>query len=119
MVKRKRGMGRPTKNPDEARSAFRAFRLRPALDKQLVEAAAAANRTVSDEIDFRLQQSFQKDVFSREAVASLLNELIAGRGDPELARRWRDSAGNEHTREIDRQFGVPNPNPASRYRPQD
>jgi hypothetical protein len=65
-------MGRPLKGA--GRSRTRTFRLTEVLDGQLQAAAARANRTVSDEIEYRLTQSFRvqqmSEVLAQEIIAT-------------------------------------------------
>jgi hypothetical protein len=53
--------GRPLKHPGEPLSKAMAFRLRPRLAELLQESAAKASRTVSQEIEHRLERSFHDD----------------------------------------------------------
>jgi hypothetical protein len=54
-------LGRPPKHPGERLSKTRIFRVRDRLDAQLQKAAALAKRPVSEEIEYRLEQSFAAD----------------------------------------------------------
>jgi hypothetical protein len=55
--------GRPPRYPGERLSKNRTFRVRGGLDEKLQAAAAASGRSVSEEIEFRLDQSFDRDAF--------------------------------------------------------
>ena len=55
--------GRPPRHPGERLSKNRTFRVRGGLDEKLQAAAAASGRSVSEEIEFRLDQSFDRDGF--------------------------------------------------------
>jgi hypothetical protein len=55
--------GRPPRHPGERLSKNRTFRVRGGLDEKLQAAAAASGRSVSEEIEFRLDQSFDRDAF--------------------------------------------------------
>ena len=55
--------GRPPRHPGERLSKNRTFRVRGGLDERLPAAAAATGRSVSEEIEFRLDQSFDRDAF--------------------------------------------------------
>jgi hypothetical protein len=55
--------GRPPRHPGERLSKNRTFRVRGGLDERLQAAAAATGRSVSEEIEFRLDQSFDRDAF--------------------------------------------------------
>jgi hypothetical protein len=52
--------GRPPRHPGERLSKNRTFRVRGGLDEKLQAAAAASGRSVSEEIEFRLDQSFDR-----------------------------------------------------------
>ena len=52
--------GRPPRHPGERLSKNRTFRVRGGLDKKLQAAAAVSGRSVSEEIEFRLDQSFDR-----------------------------------------------------------
>jgi hypothetical protein len=53
--------GRPPRHQGERLSKNRTFRVRGGLDEKLEAAAAASERSVSEEIEFRLDQSFDRD----------------------------------------------------------
>jgi hypothetical protein len=53
--------GRPPRHQGERLSKNRTFRVRGGLDEKLQAAAAAFGRSVSEEIEFRLDQSFDRD----------------------------------------------------------
>jgi len=53
--------GRPLKHPGEPLSKAMAFRLRPRLAELLHQSAAAGSRTISQEIEHRLERSFHDD----------------------------------------------------------
>jgi hypothetical protein len=55
--------GRPPRHPGERLSKNRTFRVRGVLDERLQATAAASGRSVSEEIEFRLHQSFDRDAF--------------------------------------------------------
>lgn len=61
MVSGKKKGGRPLKHPGEPLSKAMAFRLRPRLAELLQDAAEKASRTVSQEIEHRLEKSFQDE----------------------------------------------------------
>lgn len=54
--------GRPPRHQGERLSKNRTFRVRGGLDEKLQAAAAVSGRSVSEEIEFRLDQSFDRDV---------------------------------------------------------
>ena len=78
MTRKKSKMGRPPRHGGERLSKSRTFRVRPQLDGLLQVAAAKAGRSVSEEIEQRLDQSFQK---AHEADL-ITNALRAVMGEP-------------------------------------
>jgi hypothetical protein len=93
-VKRaKKKVGRPPLPARERRSKTRSFRVRGQLDEYLVSHAGISGRSVSEEIEARLERSFYMDgilmTFVGE-VADLLNALATAVGAsffvPELRR---------------------------------
>jgi hypothetical protein len=59
--KKQSKLGRPPKHEGELLSKNRTFRVRGTLDEQLEAAAQKAGRSVSEEIERRLEKSFQED----------------------------------------------------------
>ncbi len=55
----KRRPGRPPKAPEKGQRRNYSFRLHDDVREQLIEAAAAANRTLSEEIEWRVSRSFE------------------------------------------------------------
>ena len=53
--------GRPPRHQGERLSKNRTFRVRGGLDEKLQAAAAVSGRSVSEEIEFRLDQSFDRE----------------------------------------------------------
>ena len=72
MAKRKR-IGRPPKPAKNRKSVNFTFRSREEMREQLRAAAAVSGRSISEEIEYRLNQSFQKELFL-EAVRAVLQE---------------------------------------------
>ena len=54
----KRGRGRPLKAPEKGKRQNYTFRLHDSTRERLIEAARAANRTLSEEIEYRVEHSF-------------------------------------------------------------
>src|SRR5690348_10663313 len=54
----KRGPGRPRKHKEEAKRAFFQTRIRETLKQRLEEAAKREGRSLSEEIELRLEDSF-------------------------------------------------------------
>ena len=65
--------GRPPRHGGERLIKNRTFRVRGGLDEKLLAAAAASERSVSEEIEFRLIQSFNRDTM--EAVGRAIIEF--------------------------------------------
>ena len=55
--------GRPPRHPGQRLSKNRTFRVHGDFDEKLQAAAAASGRSVSEEIEFRLAQSFDREPF--------------------------------------------------------
>jgi hypothetical protein len=82
VAKRKsaKAAGRPARRTGERLSKNRTFRVREQLDEQLFHAAGSSGRSVSEEIEFRLEQSFTKQESMLEAL-----DLIYGRENAALS----------------------------------
>lgn len=68
MAKRKQ-VGRPPKPPEERRRSHFTFRTTDKLREQLRNAAAVSGRSISEEIEQRLEQSF-RDQYIAEVAAN-------------------------------------------------
>jgi predicted HicB family RNase H-like nuclease len=66
--KRQAKIGRPPKRKGERLSKNRTFRVRGTLDEQLAAAADAAGRSVSEEIEYRLERSFWREEIEGKTV---------------------------------------------------
>jgi hypothetical protein len=76
MARKKRSkLGRPPKHEGELLSKNRTFRVRGTLDEQLEAAAQKAGRSVSEEIERRLEQSFRQ-----QEIESELKEALDAQG---------------------------------------
>jgi hypothetical protein len=73
--RKKRGPGRPALPASERKSKNLTFRSRTDLRKQLEQAARLSDRSISEEIELRLEQSFQNE---RSTLAAL--EFAYGAG---------------------------------------
>jgi hypothetical protein len=71
-------MGRPPKPPGARRSKNRTFRVRGELDDDLQVAAYESGRSVSEEIEFRLGQSFVEERSSIDALVFAYGSQLAG-----------------------------------------
>jgi hypothetical protein len=100
---RKSKAGRPPRRADERLSKNRTFRVRDQLDEQLRVAAEHSHRTVSAEIEYRLENSFQMDRLDaqmkailgegfKEALWAPLAEL--GLAEEERIKRWAKRVAN-------------------------
>jgi hypothetical protein len=69
MAKRKRG--RPALPEAERKRAGLTFRARDALRQRLADAAKQSGRSISEEIEFRLERSFLQDPMPENALKSL------------------------------------------------
>jgi len=78
MARKKSKMGRPPRHEGERLSKSRTFRVRPHLDGSLQKAAAEAGRSVSEEIEHRLDQSFQR-AHEADLIADALRAAHGGR----------------------------------------
>ena len=74
MAKRKR-IGRPPKPAKERKSVNFTFRSRGDMRDRLRAAAAMSGRSISEEIEFRLEQSFQEERMAMAAVNALRQYL--------------------------------------------
>lgn len=72
---RKKG-GRPLKHKGEPLSKTRFFRMRPRLDDLLQAAAVEASRTVSQEIEYRLETSFHDERMALALTGSDVGALL-------------------------------------------
>jgi hypothetical protein len=92
----KKKRGRPRKPEDERRSKNRTFRVRGLMDEYLIGHAHAAGRSVSEEIEARLERSFYMDgvmnTYSGDA-APLLNALGTAVGVSFLRISWGKMGG--------------------------
>ncbi len=62
--------GRPPKSPDGQPRITHSMRLRGQIREQLIEAAKKAERSISEEIEHRVEQSFVRDGYVAEAKAA-------------------------------------------------
>jgi hypothetical protein len=84
MARKKSKMGRPPRHEGERLSKSRTFRVRPHLDELLMTAAAKAGRSVSEEIEYRLDRSFYEDALPArmaETMAPLVEQAARAAGE--------------------------------------
>jgi hypothetical protein len=97
MARKKGKAGRPPRRADERLSKNRTFRVWDKLDEQLRAAAQQSRRTISAEIEYRLENSFQMDHLDaqmrallgegfKQALWAPLAEL--GLSEEERIKRW-------------------------------
>jgi hypothetical protein len=106
MAKKNKG-GRPARHEGERLTKHRTFRVRGRLDELLQAAADKTGRSVSEEIEHRLERSFYDErmaaaLFSSDVGADILRTLRAAmvlegvtpdwNGDPAKAERFRTVA---------------------------
>jgi len=78
MARRKR-IGRPPKPAKERKSVNFTFRSRGDMRQKLRDAAALGGRSISEEIERRLDLSFQQEQMAMEAVKAALKLLLEDR----------------------------------------
>jgi hypothetical protein len=76
MARKKAKIGRPPRHGGESLSKSRTFRVRPHLDELLQKAAAEAGRSVSEEIEYRLDRSFYEAAMYRGAFGERTGDLF-------------------------------------------
>jgi hypothetical protein len=74
MAKRKR-MGRPPKRPEERRRSHFTFRTTDAMREWLRAEAAVTGRSISEEIEYRLEQSRQQDQIARALAKAIIDHF--------------------------------------------
>ena len=87
--KPKRKGGRPAKSAEGKATRNLTFRTRDSLREKLSEAAAASHRSISEEIEHRLQRSFNRDELSQHIDGLLSDSLVKGE-EVERANREAD-----------------------------
>jgi Arc-like DNA binding domain len=78
MAKRKR-VGRPPKPAKERKTVNFTFRSRGDMRERLRDAAAVSGRSISEEIEFRLEQSFQEERIAMAVLKALRDYLDEGK----------------------------------------
>jgi hypothetical protein len=83
--------GRPPKTPGEAKRASFNTRLRSGLKEALEESARGAGRSLSEEIEFRLEQSFEREHWLGDTRTVALLQVLANLVRLESGERhWLD-----------------------------
>ena len=100
MVKKaeKPKMGRPPLPPGKKRGASMGFRPTPTIRENLEEAARANGRSMSQEVEARLEHSFVGDGFIQHMLGSDLSSMMALRSlanaiasiEGKAGKSWRD-----------------------------
>ena len=104
---RKKG-GRPLKHKGEPLSKTRSFRMRPRLDDLLQAAAVEASRTVSQEIEYRLETSFHDERMALALTGSDVGALLlrmfysamAPKGSPQIGLGTRQKRAGKSGQKI-------------------
>jgi hypothetical protein len=110
-----RRVGRPHKAEGKPRAKIRSFRLRPELDARLIAEAQKANRTVSDEIELRLEQSFEVDARVRAVAQAAVSGMLyrmSGHGDSSV-----NLDDLLPPRDVNTLYDIAAPNPALKHLP--
>src|SRR4051812_7138361 len=76
--------GRPPKYAGEGKRQNFSFRIRSSVRNQLIGAVAESGRSLSEEIEYRLEQSFElpklMDAMAEKAVRKVINATVSVRG---------------------------------------
>jgi hypothetical protein len=91
MTRKKPRMGRPPRHAGERLSKNRTFRVRGELDDRLQTSANKSGRSVSEEIEYRLERSYQIDDLNQDmkaAIKEAIEESWAKLAD--VGRRYLD-----------------------------
>ena len=93
----KKSRGRPPKTPGEPKRSSFNTRIRSKLKSQLEHAAVKAGRSMSEEIEYRLEQSFVQETAARDAIGpSHVYPLMKMLGstvtliEEGTGKKWRD-----------------------------
>jgi predicted HicB family RNase H-like nuclease len=100
--KKQSKIGRPPKRKGERLSKNRTFRVRGTLDEQLVVAADAARRSVSEEIEYRLERSFQEEEIEKSTGTVKLQVRLPERLRSDLEQAAKDNNQSINTEIFDR-----------------
>jgi hypothetical protein len=85
MAASKKARGRPPKAPEKGKRQNYTFRLHDETRERLMRAAEAANRTLSEEIEWRVEQSFKWEEAFGEA-RSIIDKATAAAAETDRAR---------------------------------
>jgi hypothetical protein len=92
MAKEQKALGRPPRHKGERLSKNRTFRVRGDLDEQLQAAANVSGRSVSEEIEYRLKESFRRldDVLGGAHNTALFRHVagVIGIIESKHGKRW-------------------------------
>ena len=95
--KKQAKIGRPPKRKGERLSKNRTFRVRGTLDEQLVAAADDARRSVSEEIEHRLERSFQEEEIEKSTGTVKLQVRLSERLQGRLEQAAKDNDWSMNT----------------------
>jgi hypothetical protein len=85
MTAAKKARGRPAKAPEKGKRQNYTFRLHDETRERLLGAAKAANRTLSEEIEWRVEQSFKWEEAFGEA-RTIIDKATAAAAETERTR---------------------------------
>jgi predicted HicB family RNase H-like nuclease len=89
----KKRIGRPPKAKEDRKAVNFTFRSRGQMRERLQAAAIAAGRSISEEIEFRLERSFWQEEIERDTAKLQV-------GIPERLRRDLEQAAKHHTQSV-------------------
>jgi hypothetical protein len=90
-----RKRGRPALSEEEARRANVSFRTTPQVRDKIVAAAQTAGRSVAQEVELRLEQSFAREGEAGSRSTAILADFIrlaAGIIEAKTGKRWTEDA---------------------------
>jgi hypothetical protein len=115
--------GRPPKPPQEGERIGIGFRVTPALKRKIEAAAKESGRSQSQEIEFRLERSFEQQEMAKE-VAKEVSREVSDRFDllwrdvrERVTARWAKPEGDDLEKIIASWRTTPEPTPAITTKP--
>jgi hypothetical protein len=76
LAKKRVRLGRPPRHQEEILSKNRTFRVTPSLEAKLLDAVKETGRSVSGEIEFRLQESFRVEDLRRMPTQKIIADTV-------------------------------------------
>lgn len=86
----KKRMGRPRKYPGTEKRPTLTFRVRDGLHEKLKQSSEDGERSISEEIERRLERSYEIDKLARNACSNTIDTLEALFGGPQMMRFTMD-----------------------------